>query len=177
MWGAPVDASRVVQGASRAVGRSRVRVFVGRHARNLDGKSRVAIPAEYVNRLQPDDRAEMYVAPGPKGCIRLVPKSYWDQEFERLARESASVVPDEFYHHCQLRPVDKAGRLLLDDRARDLAGLSEPGSGEQVGVMVCGSGRYLQVWDRTRYESLARRPRDFATDLQAGPPRDSGRTE
>ena len=140
-------------------------MFVGRHARNLDRKSRLALPAEYVNRLQPDDRGELYVTPGKKGCIWLVPKSYWDKEFERLAAEYESEVPGEFYHHCQLRPVDKAGRLLLDGEARSLAGLSLPSAETTVSVMVCGSGRYLQVWCKDRYQELARTPRDFARSL------------
>ena len=149
-------------------------MFVGRHARNLDRKSRLAIPAEYVNRLQPDDRAEVYVTPGKKGCIWLVPKSYWEKEFERLAEEYESDVPGEFYHHCRLRPVDKAGRVLLDDETRQLAGLSDPGDEDAVSVMVCGSGRYLQVWDKTTYEDLARSPRDFAKSLPAAGARTGG---
>ena len=142
-------------------------MFVGRHARNLDRKSRLALPAEYVNRLQPDDRGELYVTPGKKGCIWLVPKSYWDKEFERLAAEYESEVPGEFYHHCQLRPVDKAGRLLLDEAARSLAGLLVPSAETTVSVMVCGSGRYLQVWEKGAYEGLAQSPRDFARSLPA----------
>ena len=140
-------------------------MFVGRHVRNLDRKCRLALPAEYVNRLQPDDRNELYVTPGKKGCIWLVPKSYWDKEFERLAAEYDSDVPGEFYHHCQLRPVDKAGRLLLDDSARPLADLATPGADTTVTVMVCGSGRYLQVWEKGVYDELARSPRDFARRL------------
>ncbi len=143
-------------------------MFVGRHVRNLDRKSRLAIPAEYVNRLQPDDRGELYVTPGKQGCIWLVPKSYWATEFERLAAAYDSVVPGEFYHHCRLRPVDKAGRVLLDEETRELAGLPDPGTVEVVAVMVCGSGRYLQVWDKATYQELARSPRDFARRLPVG---------
>jgi DNA-binding transcriptional regulator/RsmH inhibitor MraZ len=142
-------------------------VFVGRHARNLDRKSRLALPAEFVNRLQPDDRSEVYVTPGKKGCIWLVPKSFWETEFERLAAEYDSDIPDEFYHHCRLRPVDKAGRVLLDEDTRELAELSDPAAGDPVAVMVCGSGRYLQVWCKARYEDRARSPRDFARSLPA----------
>ena len=144
-------------------------MFVGRHARNLDRKSRLAIPAEYVNRLAPDDRGELYVTPGKKGCIWLVPKSFWEREFERLAAEYDSEIPDEFYHHCRLRPIDKAGRVLLDDETRELAELVDPADGATVEVMVCGSGRYLQVWSKESYERRARTPRDFARTLPAGP--------
>ena len=143
-------------------------MFVGRHARNLDRKSRLALPAEYVNRLLPDDRSELYVTPGKKGCIWLVPKSYWDTEFERLAAEYESAVPGEFYHHCRLRPVDKAGRVLLDDETRDLAALGDPSGETAVSVMVCGSGRYLQIWNKSTYLELARTPRDFAQSLTVG---------
>ena len=149
-------------------------MFVGRQARNLDRKSRLALPAEYVNRLQPEDRTELYVTPGKKGCIWLVPKSYWDTEFERLADEYESAVPGEFYHHCRLRPVDKAGRVLLERETRELAGLSDPAGDDVVEVMVCGSGRYLQIWDKSTYEDLARTPRDFARSLPVGSQRPAG---
>ena len=149
-------------------------MFVGRHVRNLDRKSRLAIPAEYVNRLQPQDRDELYVTPGKKGCIWLVPKSYWEREFEQLAAEYASDVPDEFYHHCRLRPLDKAGRVLLDDDTRELAELPDPAAGDTVAVTVCGSGRYLQVWGKGAYEQRARTPRDFARSLPTGARRDEG---
>ncbi len=140
-------------------------MFVGRHARNLDRKSRLALPAEYVNRLQPDDRDELYVTPGKNGCIWLVPKSYWDAEFERLAVECDFLIPDEFYHHCQLRPLDKAGRVLLDEDARPMAALAAPSADTTVAVMVCGSGRYLQVWKAAAYDGAARTPAEFASSL------------
>ncbi len=143
-------------------------MFVGRHARNLDGKSRLAIPAEYVGRLAPDERAEMYITPGVGGCIWLVPKSHWEKEFEAMAAGWSSAVPGEFYHHCQLRPVDKAGRILLDEQVRQLAGIPDPARDGASAVMVCGSGRFLQVWDRATYEGRAATPRDFARALSAG---------
>ena len=54
---------------------------------------------------------------------------------------------------------------LLDDAARSLADLDAPSAETTIAVMVCGSGRYLQVWDKEAYESLARTPRDFARGL------------
>ncbi len=138
-------------------------VFVGKHDRQLDDKGRLAIPAEFVKRLgDPESNRELYVTPGRGGCIWLVTKEHWNAKFEDLAQQWSSSIPDEFYHFCQLRPVDKAGRILIDEKARELAGMPAPTPGaEPVPVVVAGSGRYMQVWFRDRYDSRATSARAF----------------
>jgi MraZ protein len=138
-------------------------VFVGKHDRQLDGKGRLAIPAEYVKQLDgPEGARKLMIAPGKAGCIWLVTPRHWEEKFEELARQYASAVPDEFYHFCQERDVDKAGRILLDEKARELANLPTPDGAEPVQVVVAGSGRYIQVWRKDTYEGRASSPGAFA---------------
>ena len=162
-------------------------MFVGRVTRKLDAKGRLALPAEYLGKLEREDRDEVVLAPGPRGCIWLLPKSYWGTVSERLANSFSSPIPGEFYHHCQFRGLDQSGRVLLDEDARKLAGIpsakeaaqaaekaracgadpkSEEGDGA-VRVTVCGTGRYIQIWFKPRYEETALSAESFAERLAA----------
>ncbi len=147
-------------------------MFVGRYDRRLDPKGRVSLPAEFVARLADVDRREVVLAPGQRGCIWLLPKSYWDTVCDRLAASYPSPVPGEFYHHCQARPLDQAGRVLLDEHARRLAGIPDPKQTKRKGqaensiqVTVCGTGRYIQIWAADRYGDTALTDEEFARRL------------
>ena len=138
-------------------------MFVGKHDRQLDEKGRVAIPAEYVKQLGgPDTDRRLMLTPGKGGCLWLVTPAHWEEKFEELARQYASAIPDEFYHFCQERDVDKAGRILLDEKARLLAALPDPAAGQAVQVVIAGSGRYIQVWRKEVYDGRASSPGAFA---------------
>lgn len=130
-------------------------MFVGRHVRQLDEKGRLAIPAEHLELLLGADREEMYVTPGKQGCIWLVPKSYYLGDFTKVVDsfDGPGGLPDQFFHVCQRRGVDKAGRILIDPDARELAAIPAPDAGEKVSVVICGSGRYLQVWNKADYDA------------------------
>lgn len=139
-------------------------MFVGKHDRQLDDKGRLAIPAEYVKQFEGDGgERKLVLTPGKSGCIWLITPRYWEEKFEEIARQYSSAIPDEFYHFCQERDVDKAGRLLVDEKARQLAGLPDPAAGAApVQVVVAGSGRYIQIWRRDVYEGRASTPGAFA---------------
>jgi len=139
-------------------------VFVGKHDRQLDDKGRLAIPAEYVKQFDgPEGERRLVLTPGKAGCIWLITPKYWEEKFEEIARQYSSAIPDEFYHFCQERDVDKAGRLLVDEKARQLAGLPDPAAAPApVQVVVAGSGRYIQIWRRDVYETRASSPGAFA---------------
>lgn len=138
-------------------------MFVGKFDRQLDDKGRVAIPAEFARQLgAADGERKLMIAPGKGGSIWLVTMEHWAEKFEELARQYNSAIADEFYHFCQERDVDKAGRILIDEKARGLAGLAAPDAAPPVQVVVAGSGRYIQVWRKDVYDSRASSPGAFA---------------
>lgn len=146
-------------------------MFVGRHVRQLDEKGRLAVPAEFVDLLKGADREALYVTPGKQGCIWLVPPSYYEGDFVRGVAESfqgQGGIPDQFFHVCQRRTLDKSGRILIDHDARELAGLPAAEGAEKVTVVVCGSGRYLQLWSQAEYQARAVPARLVAQNLPGG---------
>lgn len=150
-------------------------MFVGRHLRQLDDKGRVAVPAEFVDLLEGADREALYVTPGKQGCIWLVPPSYYEGDFVRAvaatfqpAGGAGGGIPDQFFHVCQRRTLDKSGRILIDEDARNLAMLPQPDGAEKVTVVVCGSGRYLQVWSKAEYDAKAAPARLMTQNLPGG---------
>lgn len=140
-------------------------VLVGTHTRQLDAKGRVAIPADFLNKLEPGDREEIYVAPGEHGCVWLLPKSYFETVSEQLEDLDGEEVSDLFFHYVQSRAIDGQSRIRLDATARAFAEIPDP-SEERVSVVICGSGRYLQVWEKGDYERRAPGPRAFARKLK-----------
>lgn len=146
-------------------------MFVGRHVRQLDDKGRVSVPAEYLELLREGDREALILTPGKQGCIWLVPPSYYEGDFVRGVAESFQSeggIPDQFFHVCQRRTLDKSGRILIDQDARELAGLPAPDGDERVSVVICGSGRYLQLWHRPEYDAKATPARQIAQNLPGG---------
>lgn len=129
-------------------------MFVGKQIRQLDEKGRLAIPAEYLALLTGEDREALFIAPGKRGGLWLLPPTYYKGDFLQVAPRFDSVVPDEFFHDCQFRTLDKAGRIHIDADARALAGLADPAApGPKVSVVICGSGRYLQMWSQAEYDA------------------------
>lgn len=141
--------------------------FIGRNDRPIDDKGRLAVPKEFLDELEGPDREALFIAPG-RGCIWLVPPSYFRGEFSRGVSkrfQAAGANPDQFFHNCQRRTLDKAGRILIDHLARELAGLPAPDGPEKVNVVVCGSGKYIQVWEKGAYERSAIPPAQLAQYL------------
>lgn len=140
-------------------------MLVGTHTRQLDAKGRVAIPADFLGKLAVGDRDEIYVAPGEHGCIWLLPKSYFETVADQIEDADDDAVSDLFFHYVQSRPIDGQGRIRLDGTARAFAEIPDP-SESKVTVAICGSGRYLQVWEHEDYLARAPGPRAFARQIK-----------
>jgi DNA-binding transcriptional regulator/RsmH inhibitor MraZ len=143
-------------------------VFLGKHDRQLDDKGRLAIPAEYVRHIgTPDGPKQVVLTPGRDGCLRIFTRDDFEARAPELAAQFVTEVEDEFFQLCQLRDVDKAGRVLVDETARELAGLPDPATADPpVQVVVAGSGRYIQVWRKDRHQVRASPASRFAEKVR-----------
>jgi DNA-binding transcriptional regulator/RsmH inhibitor MraZ len=143
-------------------------VFLGKHDRQLDDKGRLVLPAEYVRQMGDAEAGprKVVLAPGRGGCLNL----FTHQDFQARALELAAPfetdIPEEFFQHCLERDVDKAGRVLIDGAARELAGLDDPTKDAPVQVVVAGSGRYVQIWRKDRHEAKAKPASHFADSVR-----------
>ena len=130
-------------------------IFAGHHEHSIDAKHRLAIPAKFRSRLDPDrDGTGFYIVPGqPSTTLWL----YTERHFERLsARPSSDLIPDEnqlrfeqlFYPWAELVDLDGQGRILVPERMLRRAGLGRD-------VVICGVRDHLEIWPREQFEKEA----------------------
>jgi MraZ protein len=139
-------------------------VFLGRHERQLDEKGRLVLPAEYVRQMGDPEAGprRVVLAPGKGGCLNLFTQQDFQARFLELSGAFETDIPDEFFQHCLEREVDKAGRVLIDEKARELAGIGATGAS----VVVAGSGRYVQIWRKDRHDAKAKTASQFAEQVK-----------
>ena len=125
-------------------------MFVGVHERQLDPKGRLALPAPFRSRLEP----RCYLAFGQDKCVDILTA----EAFELVARDALQKVRAGEMDRNQQRAlaantievaVDAQGRINLDEKLRDYAGLS---LGSRV--IVAGSFDRVEIWDPERHVQI-----------------------
>ena len=147
-WGALGRSSRVPGTAgsprgTRQEGGGTRRVFVGVYERQLDERGRVALPSSYRGELG----EHCYLFFGDDGCISVRSvDSFDEQAAELVERTKRGEISRNrlraFASSATQATIDKQGRITLDSRLREHAGI-EP----QAGVMVLGYIDQIEIWD------------------------------
>ncbi len=124
-------------------------MFFGVYERQLDDRGRVALPAALRDELG----EHCYLYFGDDACVNVQPA----ETFERRANELADKVDRGEVSRDRLRAfsatasrvsLDKQGRVNIDPRLRELAGI-EP----QAPVVVLGSVRHIEIWEPAAYRA------------------------
>ncbi len=134
----------------------------GRHARTLDDKFRVVLPAGGWRDL---------FAEGGKltwwidSLALWTPRSYRSITADLLAQERTGVVPQgtvlDFREDTVDVTPDGQGRIVLPPDLRHDVGIGDKGAE----VLLVGAGDRVEIWDRGRREAeRATRPRRVAAD-------------
>ena len=136
-------------------------MFVGVYDRSIDDNGRLGLPAPFRGEL--GDRC--YATLDPQGGITLRTVAVFEAEADDVieavksgtatARQRRSVATQTVSVS-----VDKQGRLTLDEKAREFAGLT---GGDQA--VIVGNLNSIEVWRPSRYETIE------AEDLHATNPR------
>lgn len=135
-------------------------LFVGTHERQLDDKGRLALPAPFRAHLG----EHCYLVFGDSKCINVVPADVFETMAEQLM---ARVERGELTMQRQravsssasLVTVDKQGRVSIDDKLREYAGLTT-----ESRVVVTGNFKVIEIWSPERFERI----RDEGTSDLAG---------
>ncbi|MFT4655986.1 MAG: MraZ protein [Candidatus Aldehydirespiratoraceae bacterium] len=134
---------------SRVSGRESVEyVFVGVYERQLDERGRVALPTAFRGTIG----EQWYLTFGDDGCVRLMSADVFQRKAQQMLDDvkSGSVSRAKervFASSVVVAGTDKQGRLLIDQRLREHAGI-----GQQVPVMVLGALDRVEIWEPSRYE-------------------------
>jgi MraZ protein len=136
-------------------------IFTGHAELTIDAKQRLAIPAKHRALLRPErDGTAWYCVPWTGGKLML----YTEARFHELAeRGRATLTPGEeeagleanFFGLTERLEMDSAGRISIPRLHLELTGIGNE-------VVMIGSGRRLEVWDRQAWTAgLAERFRNL----------------
>lgn len=124
--------------------------FVGTHERQLDPKGRLALPAAYRPRFEPS----CFCVLGSANCIGVLTPEESQSSVTRMiaaveAGERTSAELRAMAANMIEVPVDRQGRVLLDDRLRRYAGLELNSR-----VIIAGAFTRLEIWEPTAFEAM-----------------------
>ena len=131
-------------------------MFYGTFEHALDEKNRLMIPARLREGVPQAEGGVFYVTQGLDHCLFAYTASGWQAAVARLQQgrgglrtANARNFMRMFFSHAMREELDAAGRLLIPDALRKLAGLHREVS--LVGVMD-----RIEIWDRARWTRLER---------------------
>ena len=118
-------------------------MFVGVYERQLDERGRVALPSSYRGEL--GDHCYLFF--GDDGCVSVRSvESFEAEAAELVAKAKRGEVSRNrqraFASSATQATIDKQGRVTLDARLREHAGLAA-----QAAVVVLGNNDQIEIWD------------------------------
>ncbi|MGB0114729.1 MAG: hypothetical protein WBP59_16035 [Ilumatobacteraceae bacterium] len=122
-------------------------MFVGVYERQLDERGRVALPPSYRGELGD----QCYLFFGDDGCVSIRSVETFDAQAAELVERSkrGEISRDRlraFSSSAAQATIDKQGRITLDARLREHAGI-DPHSA----VMVLGYIDQIEIWEPEAY--------------------------
>jgi len=127
-------------------------VFVGRHFRTVDEKSRVVLPPAFRRELEADGRQSVVLAPDVDGCVTLMRTDDFARSVEKMKAKMDEPEGRENFRfvvsNAQQLDLDKAGRVNLSEDFRRLTGIEIGGEAAIVGFFD-----YAEIWEKERFLS------------------------
>ncbi|MDR0881993.1 MAG: hypothetical protein LBP55_05565 [Candidatus Adiutrix sp.] len=130
--------------------------FMSKYPHVLDDKGRLALPGKLRDELAKSARPEELVAlpNAEKGMVALYPYERWQKveaSFHRIEdSDQREITIRHFQGNSERITLDKAGRLLLPQRVREMAGLERE-------VAVIGALYKIEIWPRQVGDEFAAR--------------------
>lgn len=129
-------------------------VFRGRYEHTIDGKGRTSLPARFREVLSGQGESRLIVTTGLEPCLVAYPLREWEAFEERLSRlpsfdASVAMLKRIYVSGAIECDIDKLGRLLLPSSLREHAGITRD-------LLWAGMGKNVEIWDKSRFDSLSR---------------------
>ena len=127
-------------------------VFRGTSALALDAKGRINVPVRHRQPLLDSCAGQLTLTRHPEGYLLLYPRPVWEAvERELMALKTASDGWRRIFLGSAVdAEIDSAARLLIAPELREAAGLSKD-------VLLIGTGRRLELWDKQRHDAVEAR--------------------
>jgi len=127
--------------------------FIGRYEHTLDSKNRLMIPQVYRDMVaRAESSLKFFLNRGFDECLAMYTESTWNEmvqvvkshKEEELSEEETRKFVRWFFSSAVEVIPDKAGRILIPDHLRDLAGLKKQ-------VVLIGVSDRVEIWDAERH--------------------------
>ena len=125
------------------------RVFTGVHERQLDERGRVTLPPTFRSSIG----ERCYLTFGEDKCVKVLSEAAFAVEAEKLIADVDAGLVSRSRQRAFAASVvtvspDKQGRILLEPKLRDYAGIDA-----NSGVVVVGVLNRIEIWDPTQFDS------------------------
>jgi MraZ protein len=127
--------------------------FIGRYDHTLDSKNRVMVPQTFRDVVKRSEKSlRFYVTRGFDDCLSMYATSTWMEMVALLKSRKAGELAQTgtrkffrvFYSSAVEVTPDKAGRIVIPDHLRKLAGLTKE-------VVLIGVNDRIEIWDAERW--------------------------
>jgi MraZ protein len=127
--------------------------FIGRYEHTLDSKNRLMIPQVYRDIIsRGESSVKFFLNRGFDECLAMYTESTWNEmvqvvkshKEEELSEEETRKFVRWFFSSAVEVIPDKAGRILIPDHLRELAGLRKQ-------VVLIGVSDRVEIWDAERH--------------------------
>lgn len=125
-----------------------INIYVGEHARSIDSKCRLALPAKW--RFGVDSESIYIAIPNPAGCITVYPPKMVEKLSEKISEVSLG---DETGQKTLTRLFSKADQLSCDTQGRvQINKLLMSHAKLQKEAIVVGNFATFSVWNPEKYD-------------------------
>jgi len=127
--------------------------FIGQALAKLDKKHRVVLSRQFREAMGEDElRAGLVLTRGLDKCLFLFPASQWESVAAEIAGAdfrsfNVRMLQRLFFSEAVQADPDKLGRILLPDRLRELAGITDQ-------VLFIGAHNRVELWQPERWAAL-----------------------
>ena len=127
-------------------------VFRGTSALALDAEGRINVPVRHRDPLVAASNGQLTLTRHPEGYLLIYPRPTWEAvETELMALKTASDGWRRIFLGSAVdAEIDSASRVLIPPELREAAGL-------QRDVLLIGTGRRLELWDKQRHDAVEER--------------------
>lgn len=118
----------------------------------LDAKGRINVPVRHRDMLVEACEGRLTLTRHPDGYLLIYPRATWERvERELMALKTASDGWRRIFLGSAVdAEMDSASRVLIAPELRSAAGLDKE-------VLLIGTGRRLELWDKQRHEAVEAR--------------------
>lgn len=121
-------------------------IFAGEFEHRIDPQGRISIPARFRSAFEDG----IVLSKAYDRCVQIYTPEEWQKEADALAAQPATQGASRRLNRLHFSgaypsQLDRSGRVLVPPQLRQYAGLGE-------NVVLVGTGRFFEIWDRSAWE-------------------------